>query len=388
MIQDLKVLIIGAGIGGLALARVLALRGADVTVLEQAGEIKEVGAGIQVSPNGLAVIRALGLEARLEASGAVLADTVQLCDYRGKSVLQLDLTQLSPQKYYFVHRADLIGILADGAREVGVKIQLLQKVARVEDGPRACVTLASGAQREADLVVGCDGVHSVVRGALNGAAEPFFTGNVAWRATVPNQWARRSDVRVHMGPRRHLVSYPLKGGELVNLVAVEEQRSWMAESWTLEDDPANMRAAFEGFGAEAQAMLDAVEAVKCWGLFRHPVAAAWHGQSLAVLGDAAHPTLPFLAQGAVMALEDAWAMGVALDRAESLQAGLAAYQNLRHARAEKVVATATGNAWKYHLSFGPLRFAAHSVLRLGGAVAPRAMLRQFDWLYDYDVTAI
>ena len=141
-------------------------------------------------------------------------------------------------------------------------------------------------------------------------------------------------------------------------------------------------------GAEAQAMLDAVEAVKCWGLFRHPVAAAWHGQSLAVLGDAAHPTLPFLAQGAVMALEDAWAMGVALERAESLQAGLAAYQNLRHARAEKVVATATGNAWKYHLSFGPLRFAAHSVLRLGGAVAPRAMLRQFDWLYDYDVTAI
>lgn len=386
MIKGLKTVIIGAGIGGLALARVLALRGADVTVLEQAAEIKEVGAGLQISPNGLAVLRALGLEAALEKSGAVLADTVRLMDYRGDEVLKLDLTQLSPQKYYFVHRAELIALLAEGARAAGVKIQLLQKVERVEEGSPSALILHNGERREADLIIGADGVHSVVRPVLNGASAPFFTGNAAWRAVVPNRWGRRSDVQVHMGPRRHLVSYPLMGGTMLNLVAVEEQRDWLEESWTQGDEPSNLRAAFADFAPVVQEMLGAVEEVKLWGLFRHEVAPCWHGQGLALLGDAAHPTLPFLAQGAVMALEDAWAMGVALERAESLPQGLASYQLWRRERAAKVIKTATGNAWKYHLGFGPLRFAAHTALRLGGALAPRRMLSQFDWLYGYDIT--
>ncbi|WP_438990375.1 FAD-dependent monooxygenase [Lentibacter sp.] len=386
MITGLKTYIIGAGIGGLALARVLALRGADVTVLEQAGEIKEVGAGLQISPNGLAVLRAIGLEPALAESGAVLADTVRLMDYRGAEVVRLDLTQMAPQKYHFVHRADLISLLAEGARAAGVKIQLLQKVERVEAGRPATLIMQNGVRREADLVVGADGVHSVVRPVLNGARAPFFTGNAAWRAVVPNRWGRARDVQVHMGPRRHLVSYPLRGGELLNLVAVEEQRDWLEESWTQADDPANLRAAFADFAPEVQEMLGAVEEVRLWGLFRHPVAEHWHGEGLALLGDAAHPTLPFLAQGAVMALEDAWAMGAALQGAAGLGQGLARYQLWRRARVEKVIKTATGNAWKYHLGFGPLRFAAHSALRLGGALAPRRMLGQFDWLYGYDIT--
>jgi salicylate hydroxylase len=386
MITGLKTYIIGAGIGGLALARVLALRGADVTVLEQAGEIKEVGAGLQISPNGLAVLRAIGLEPALAESGAVLADTVRLMDYRGAEVVRLDLTQMAPQKYHFVHRADLISLLAEGARAAGVKIQLLQKVERVEAGRPATLIMQNGVRREADLVVGADGVHSVVRPVLNGAGAPFFTGNAAWRAVVPNRWGRARDVQVHMGPQRHLVSYPLRGGELLNLVAVEEQRDWLEESWTQADDPANLRAAFADFAPEVQEMLGAVEEVRLWGLFRHPVAEHWHGEGLALLGDAAHPTLPFLAQGAVMALEDAWAMGAALQGAAGLGQGLARYQLWRRARVEKVIKTATGNAWKYHLGFGPLRFAAHSALRLGGALAPRRMLGQFDWLYGYDIT--
>ena len=255
MLAGLKTYIIGAGIGGLALARVLALRGADVTVLEQAGEIKEVGAGLQISPNGLAVLRAMGLEPQLVKSGAVLADTVRLMDYRGGEVLKLDLTQMSPQKYYFVHRAELISLLAEGARAAGAKIQLLQKVERVEEGCPAAVVLHSGERREADLIIGADGVHSVVRPALNGASAPFFTGNAAWRAVVPNVWGRQSDVQVHMGPRRHLVSYPLMGGKMLNLVAVEEQRDWLEESWTLGDEPANLRAAFTDFAPVVQEML-------------------------------------------------------------------------------------------------------------------------------------
>ena len=297
MLAGLKTYIIGAGIGGLALARVLALRGADVTVLEQAGEIKEVGAWLQISPNGLAVLRAMGLEPQLVKSGAVLADTVRLMDYRGGEVLKLDLTQMSPQKYYFVHRAELISLLAEGARAAGAKIQLLQKVERVEEGCPAAVVLHSGERREADLIIGADGVHSVVRPALNGASAPFFTGNAAWRAVVPNVWGRQSDVQVHMGPRRHLVSYPLMGGKMLNLVAVEEQRDWLEESWTLGDEPANLRAAFTDFAPVVQEMLGAVEEVRLWGLFRHEVAPRWHGQGLALFGDAAHPTLQFLEIG-------------------------------------------------------------------------------------------
>lgn len=387
MLNTLKITIVGAGIGGLALARILAMRGAEVTVLEQASAITEVGAGLQISPNGLAVLRAMGLEEPLMAGGAVLADTVRLKDYKGAEVVALDLTQLSPQKYYFVHRADLIALLEKGAREAGVTILLNQGVEQVSDGAQPFVTTTTGARHEADIIVGADGVHSVIRKVLNGDTPPFFTGNVAWRAVVPNIYGRVNDVQVHMGPHRHLVSYPLRDGAFVNLVAVEEKRAWVAESWTLQDDPANLRAAFDDFCDEAQAMLAAVSEVRQWGLFRHPVAANWHGERLALLGDAAHPTLPFMAQGAVMALEDAWAFGVALERADSVAQGLSNYQVLRIERARKVINTATGNAWKYHLSFGPLRFAAHTALRLGGRLAPGLMLRQFDWLYGYDITA-
>ncbi len=386
MLQNLKITIVGAGIGGLALARILAIRGAEVTVLEQASAIEEVGAGLQISPNGLAVLRAMGLEQPLMSCGSVLADTVRLKDYKGADVLQLDLTQLSPQKYYFVHRADLISLLEKGAREAGVTIRLNEQVVQASDGSHPFVATQNGVKHEADIIVGADGVHSVVRKVLNGDKQPFFTGNVAWRAVVPNTFGRVNDVQVHMGPHRHLVSYPLRDGAFVNLVAVEEKRQWVAESWTLQDDPANLQAAFDDFNDEAQTMLAAVTEVRQWGLFRHEVAQNWHGERLALLGDAAHPTLPFMAQGAVMALEDAWAFGVALERAESIEQGLSNYQVLRHERAKKVINAATGNAWKYHLSFGPMRFAAHAALRIGGRLAPGMMLKQFDWIYGYDVT--
>jgi salicylate hydroxylase len=235
-------------------------------------------------------------------------------------------------------------------------------------------------------VIGADGLHSVLRPALNGKAAPFFTHQVAWRALVPNTEGRGPQVQVHMGPGRHVVSYPLRGGALLNIVAVREQRAWVAESWTQQDDPANLRDAFADFGPDLRAILDRVGEVRQWGLFRHPVAERWHGGNCALLGDAAHPTLPFLAQGACMALEDAWGIVRSLDEAPDLAAGLAAYQGLRAGRARRVIDAASRNAWKYHLSFGPLRAAAHGALRLGGALMPGRMVQQFDWLYGYDIT--
>ncbi|WP_294621448.1 FAD-dependent monooxygenase [uncultured Roseovarius sp.] len=385
-LQGLKCLVIGAGIGGLTVARALALRGAEVTVLEQAEAIREVGAGLQISPNGFAVLRALGLDEALRAVG-VQGEAVSLRDYRKGEVARLDLTRLDSRDYYFLHRADLIEVLAEGARAAGVRIRLLQRVAKVEPGARPAVHLCNGAVLEADLVVGADGLHSKARQALNGTTAPFFTRQVAWRAVIPNTEARGPEARVHMGPMRHVVSYPLREGRLLNLVAVQERAAWTAESWSQRDDPLSLRAAFEDFGPEVQTMLSRVEEVYLWGLFRHPVAPKWHADGVAILGDAAHPTLPFMAQGACMALEDAWALAEALSGEGALEARLSAYQARRAGRAKRVVDAASGNAWKYHLSFPPLRWAAHGVLRAGGRFAPERMMRQFDWIYGHDETA-
>ncbi|MFU8863609.1 MAG: FAD-dependent oxidoreductase [Rhodobacterales bacterium] len=385
-VLGLRAVVIGAGIGGLAVARALALRGADVTLLEQAPEITEVGAGLQISPNGMAVLRGLGLETALVAA-SVQAQAVCLKDHHDTLVVRLDLGRLPDLSYHFVHRADLIALLATGARDAGVKIRLLQKVTEVEGGPHPVLHLANGAQMTADLVVGADGLHSVLRPVLNGQDAPFFTGQVAWRAIVPNTEGRGPEACVHMGPGRHLVSYPLRGGSALNIVAVQERKAWADEGWNHSDDPDNLRAAFADFGAPVRAMLERVTAPRLWGLFRHPVAKTWQRDHLALLGDAAHPTLPFLAQGASMALEDAWVLADALAGTDTVAAGLADYQSRREARVRRVIAAANGNAWKYHIRPAPLRRAAHTVMRLGGQLAPDRMMRQFDWLYTHDVTA-
>ncbi|THD74822.1 monooxygenase [Thalassobius vesicularis] len=381
----MKIAVIGGGIAGLAVSRALAMRGASVTVLEQAPEITEVGAGLQISPNGFAVLDALGLGDAL-AQTAVRANAVSLRDYRKAEVVRLDLTRLQNRNYFFVHRADLIEVLATGAREAGVKIRLLQQVDQVIPGDPPTIRMSNGTELHPDLVIGADGLHSKARVALNGADRPFFTGQVAWRCVIPNILNLPPVARVHMGPGRHVVSYPLRRGELINIVAVQERAQWVDEGWHHEDDPANLRNVFADFGPEVQQMLSLVDKVNLWGLFRHPVARQWHGQNVAILGDAAHPTLPFLAQGACMGLEDAWALAEELSASESTAVGLSAYQRRRQARATKVINAATRNAWKYHLGFGPLRFAAHTALRLGGALAPDQMLHQFDWLYLHDET--
>lgn len=382
-----KIKVVGAGIGGLAVALALHQRGAKVTVLEQAEAITEVGAGIQVSPNGSTVLQALGLGQQFEAC-SVKAQAVVLRDFRRKGeVVRLDLQKYAnDQRFAFVHRADLIDMLATAVRKAGVQVRLLQQVDNVSQGTPPVLRLANGATGKADLIVGADGLHSRARVALNGADRPFFTGQVAWRAIVPNLDGSPNHAQVFMGPGRHLVCYPLRGGSVVNIVAVQERADWVAEGWQHSDDPENLRRVFSDFEGTAKDLLDRVESVGLWGLFRHPVAERWHGAGIALIGDAAHPTLPFLAQGANMALEDAWALAAMLDQFEDLDSGLAAYQRLRRDRALRVINAANGNAWKYHLRSLPVRSAAHLALRLGGMIAPERMVRQFDWLYRYDIT--
>ncbi len=385
------VMVLGAGVAGLALARALALRGAEVTVLEQAEAIREVGAGLQITPNGAVVLRALGLGDALEAA-TTRASAVELRDGRDDSlVLRMDLARpkASPG-WHLTHRADLIDLLAEGARQAGAQIRLLQRIETV-DLSGACPRLrtAQGAGMEPAVLIGADGLHSKLCSALNGGGAPHFTGQAAWRAVIPCEPGAVPVAEVHMEAGRHLVSYPLRGGQLRNIVAVEERAHWVEEGWNLPDDPLALRLAFEGFGPRVQGWLEQVEQVWLWGLFRHPVAQSW-GRVLpqgmaAILGDAAHPTLPFLAQGANMALEDAWVLAETLDRFGPGQAALDAYQAARAPRCTRIVAAANANARAYHLS-GFKRGIGHLALRTAGLIAPGLALQRFQWVHGLDVT--
>lgn len=387
MLIGRNISVLGAGVAGLTVARALALRGAQVTVLEQADAIREVGAGLQISPNGARVLHALGLGAALEAAGP-RAEAVELIDGEAATrVARLELSRLRPDaEYRFVHRARLIELLAEGARAAGVQIRLLQHIERVEIGahpPR--LFTAQGGEIEADLVIGADGLHSKVRQALNGVVAPFFTHQVAWRALIPCDDAAPKVAQVFMGAGKHLVSYPLGRG-LRNIVAIEERRRWVEEGWNLRDDPLTLRAAFEDFCPQVQDWLAQVEEPWLWGLFRHPVATHWHGPGAAILGDAAHPTLPFLAQGAVMAMEDAWVLAECLATFETDAVALAAYQARRAPRCAAIVDAANRNARNYHLS-GIKRTVGHLGLRALSTLAPGKLIGNFDWVYGHDVTA-
>ncbi|MBM2291041.1 FAD-dependent monooxygenase [Sulfitobacter pseudonitzschiae] len=378
-LENASVAVIGGGIGGLAAALAFSRFGAAVTVYEQAEELTEVGAGIQITPNGGRVLAAMGLSGQLDAC-SLRAQAVQPRDgLTGRAITRFDLGDQTPP-YRFFHRAALIDLLATACRQAGVTVHLGARIDAVTtDGT---VRTEQGEQPHA-LVVGADGLHSGARGLLNGQGAPFFTGQVAWRGIVA-----APDVppvaNIWMAPSKHVVTYPLKG-DLLNVVAVQERADWAAEGWHHDDAPANLQAAFADTCAELKGLIGQVETPKLWGLFRHPVAQHWHRDRLAILGDAAHPTLPFLAQGANLALEDAWTLAACCASAPMAEA-LPAYQGKRAQRVTRAIAAANANAKNYHLD-GLQRRIAHAGLRTLGTLAPNAFLKRLSWLYDHDVTA-
>ncbi len=379
-----EITVLGAGIAGLAAACALAQRGARVRVLEQARALTEVGAGLQVSPNGWRVMEALGLGPALEdvatASGAVVLRSHSA----GREVLRMPLDGRG--RFGLVHRADLLSVLKTGAEAAGVTIETGARVASVFLGRHgALLEMANGDRRSVPFLVGADGLHSRLRAALIGAAEPAFTGQVAWRALVDAPPGLAREAHVFMGPGRHLVAYPLRDGRLLNLVAVEERRAWAAEGWHHAGEADALRRAFAGFGGPVPGWLARVETPMIWGLFRHPVAPRWWAPGVALVGDAAHPTLPFLAQGANMALEDAWTLAAALDSGPD-ETVLPAWEAARAPRCRRIVEAATANARNYHLR-GVTRVVAHALLRRVNRTAPGRALDRFDWLYGFDPTA-
>ena len=354
-------IVVGAGIGGLTAALALSRAGREALVLEQAKQIGEVGAGIQLSPNATRVLYSLGLRERLEAV-AFVPDAIEARSSDGRLVMREPLGSHAVTRFGFpylhLHRADLHAALSEAvAADPRVEIRLGARCAEVSADASSARAVLAGTEEtlEADLLVGADGIHSVVREALLGSTRPRFTGNVAWRALIPA--ADLSGVRpapvagIWMGAGAHVVVYYVRGGELVNVVAVVEQNGWEVESWSERGNPEELRAIFAGWHPSVTDTLAAVRPDACyrWALLDRPPLSSWSAGRIVLLGDACHPTLPFLAQGAAMAIEDAASLARCLSDGALPGDAARRYEALRKPRTSKVQRVSRLNARIFHM---------------------------------------
>ena len=382
-----QLLVSGGGIGGLSAALSLAQSRFEVEVFEQAPEFGEVGAGIQLSPNATRVLHHLGLADALEACAFVPARTEFRSWKTGKLIstnpLGESLRESYGFPYYHVHRGDLLGVLVDAARTVD-RITL-HTSARVEgfeqDGSGVRVTV-SGAKRPGDALIGADGIHSVVRAGLFGLESATFTGNVAWRALVPVTRLPKGLIppaaTVWWGPRGHFVCYYVRRGTLVNCVCVREKQGWEVESWTEPGEYAELKDDFAGWNDAVQALIDNADrdALYKWALHDRPPMPHWGTGAVTLLGDACHPTLPFMAQGAAMAIEDGAVLAACLRGSSDVPAALSRYEELRRDRTAGIQLGSRRNARLFHLR-GVQAWVRNRAARRAGA-------RSMAPLFDYD----
>ena len=385
------ILVAGGGIGGITAALCLAQQGFNVRVFEQSAEFTEVGAGIQLSPNCSRVLHSLGMAEAL-APIVFLPDGVEMRAWRSgqlisTSRLGTNVRETYGSPYYHVHRADLMAVLLDAARsDARIQLHTHARVDCVRQSQDAVVVEVDGREHMGAALVGADGIRSLVRTTLFGEESPSFTGNVAWRALVPANSLPKGLVRpmatAWWGPGKHFVHYYVRGGALVNCVCVVEKSGWEVESWTERGDIAELKRDFAGWHADLQLLIAAMDADRCykWALFDRGPMANWSRGRMTLLGDACHPTLPFMAQGAAMAIEDAavlsrcLAAGVLRDR--EVPQSLLAYENLRRARTARIQAGSRRNAKVFHLR------GVSAWMR--NRVARRAGDQMMHWLYGYD----
>ena len=384
------VLVAGGGIGGLTAALCLARVGFEVVVFEKAAAFVETGAGIQISPNAARVLHKLGLESALRAT-AFQPDAIEFRHWRSGKVVAakaLGLAALTAYgfPYYQVHRGDLRQLLVEAAeRETGIALRTGAEARRLEQTQRGVRVLvqenSEESWHEGLALVGADGIRSTVRDALFGEAKPRFSGQVAWRALVPAERlpqgpARRASA-VWWGPRKHFVSYPVRGGALVNCVCVVERAGWEVESWTEPGEHGELAADFAGWHADVRTRIDHMprDALYKWAIFHRPPAPRWSKGAATLLGDAAHPMPPFLAQGAAMAIEDAAVLAACLKADGDVASGLARYEATRRRRATLVYRLSRRNAKAFHLS----GIAAWLRDRAAGPMATATMARVFGY---------
>ncbi len=394
MPQPVSIGIAGGGIGGLTLA--LACREAgfeQVTVYEQSRHPESLGAGVQLSPNATKVLGALGLRQALEA----VAFYPRAVDFRtwrsGYLVATRPLGEFSQARYgapyYHVHRGDLHTLLLDAVKERGIGLEVGRRcLGAGQDGDSAWLDLDDGQPRH-DIVVGADGIHSAVRASLFGADVARFTGHVAWRGMVAASALPERLIpptaTVWLGPARHFVHYYVRGGELVNFVGVVESDRWQGESWREPGDRQELAGQFAGWNPMVTTLIDADGELFKWALYdRHPLPAWTHG-AITLLGDACHPMLPYLAQGAAMAIEDAWVLSRLLERWEEQPVrGLAEYERFRRPRTAKVQHRSRLQGEEFHLRERWPVLRRNLKLTLGSRYLPEVAMSRFDWLHGYD----
>ena len=393
--SGLRIAIVGAGLGGLVAAISARRAGHDATVYEQAQEFGEVGAGIQVGPNAVKVLRALGLEEGLARFGATPEHHVGR-NWRSGRVLFKSRTRATCLErfgapFYQVQRSDLHAHLRS-ALPAGT-IRLGARCISVESGrDSAAVTFADGSQVECDVVVGADGIHSTIRRCLLGAEAPRFTGVICWRGQaradrLPGGLIPPDSLN-WMGPGGCVVHYYVRPGQLVNWIAHRTTDIWAEESWSVEGDMGELIGAFPGWHESLLTLFRATERCYKWAILDRDPLPAWSRGRVTLLGDAAHPMLPFLAQGGAMAMEDGFVLAQVLRRQADVPAALGEYEFLRKARATRVQmgSRARADLCQVISPFAQLRRDLGYLLNQW--FNPSAAIQRADWIYGYDVARL
>jgi len=383
-----KVLIAGAGLGGLAAAACLIKRGFRVRVFEQAPKLAEIGAGIQQSANSVKVLYDLGLRKALDKVGVKPKDYEFRRYDTGELLHKIPFAEAHERNhgapYYHLHRADLHQMLLDKVNALDPHCVTLEaKVTGFAETTRGVtLKLADGGTASGDVLVGADGIKSAIRPQIAGETPAKYTGYVAWRITVPREKLPRDIMdlvgTVWCGPKNYCVVYWLRRGELLNFVGCPEDASWDEESWTQRRPWEELKAAYNGWHPKIQAIIDAAERDQCyrWSLFDRKPIYDWSTQRVTLLGDAAHPTLPFIAQGACMAIEDGAVLARALQDAGSVPEALELYQRARVERTARVVTESAEHGTLYHMK---------DAAQMKKAFADRNIAKErAQWLYSYD----
>lgn len=372
----MKFLVVGGGIGGLTTALCLAQAGHSVSIFEQAIEFLELGSGLQCGANAMHVLNSLGLADNL-AKLAVKPKRIDFKDFKtGARLHTMTLGDSYQQKYgapyLHIHRADLHSVLIQAVlKESNIELQMNAHVRSYQEYDDSVnLTLRNDLSFSGDCLLAADGVHSAVRTQLLGKTRPKFTSNVAWRAVVPverlpNNWMD-TVVSNFVGPKKHMVLYYVRGQQLANLIAVVERSEWLGESWVNHAPWQELKNDFTGWHEDVQAIIDVVDKDQCyrWGLFNHAPFNNWSSSRVTLIGDAAHSTLPFMASGAAMAIEDARVLQRAVALEFSIPQALQCYQRNRMPRTAQIQKGSTQAGTLYHFESSIMRKAAFTALKL------------------------